>query len=269
MRKNKKEIRIISQRRSGHHAILFWIIAQIKGPVCYINNFTRIRIKKNINLRGIKEGYGQEGYRYGEYWHFFNMDEFSIVKEDLFSIKDKELFILNVEEENLKGLIIKIENSKFYPKNKSEEIFNTIVLRDPYNQFASRLKWETVRTHLKGTQLTKKGIKQWISHAKEYLGITSYLDNKILINYNEWFSNVDYRKKISRQLGLNFKNNISTVPKFGGGSSFDLKKFNGKGSEMKVLERWKYYRNDSRFLKLLKNKELTELSTQIFGKIIN
>ena len=269
MTSNKKEIRIISQRRSGHHAILFWIISQIEGPVCYINNFTRITKKKDLKLRAIKEGYLQEGYRYGQYWHFFNMEESIITSEDLYSIKDKELFILNAEEENLRGLIKKIENSKFYPKNKSEEIFNVIVLRDPYNQFASRLQWEIVRPHLKGTQLTKKGTKQWISHAKEYLGITSYLDNKILINYNEWFTEIEYRKNISKQLGLSFKNNISAVPKFGGGSSFDLKRFNGKGSEMKVLERWKYYRNDRRYLKLLKNKELTDLSNQIFGKIIN
>lgn len=37
-------------------------------------------------------------------------------------------------------------------------------------------------------------IDLWIDYAKEYLGETNYLKhNKICINYNQWFADVEYQ----------------------------------------------------------------------------
>jgi hypothetical protein len=45
----------------------------------------------------------------------------------------------------------------------------------------------------KGMSLTD----MWIEYAKEFLEETSYLsNNKVIINYNLWFSDISYRREI-------------------------------------------------------------------------
>ncbi len=261
--KNKRKIRIIAQRRSGHHAILFWLISLIKGPVCYINNFTKVKVKPD-KLTEFKNG-----FKRNHYWHFFNMEKQDVMKEDLFFITNKEVLIFNVEEEDdLKGLNKKIENSRFYPKNNSDEIINILVIRDPYNMFASRLRMEETNSQFPKGHFNNRARKRWICYAKEFLSLTSFLTNKIVINYNKWFSEIEYRKKLSSLLNLEFHNNYKGVPKMGDGSSFDQDRYNGKSHEMKVLERWEFYKEDKRYLSLMKNEKMKELSDKIFGKIV-
>jgi len=111
--------------------------------------------------------------------------------------------------------------------------------------------------------------KLWKSYAKEYLGKTNYLgENKIVINYNLWFSSKNYRNNIEKKLGLEPNDKkINEVLDIGRGSSFDGIKFNGKANKMKVLERWKLLADNAFYKTVLKDKELIKLSNKIFGKI--
>ena len=258
--KNKKEIRIIAQKRSGQHAIIFWIISQVKGPVCYINNlFSVEKYKKKEILKKISHG-----YKYGsEKWYFYNMNADQVKKENLFSIKNKELFISNVEEQKIKNIIKRIENLSIYTKGNSEEIFNVLILRDPYNLLASKLK--------RRRRIRYNSILNWINYAKEYLDITSYLGkNKIIINYNKWVVNKEYRKKILLQLGLDSENiDFTNIPTFGGGSSFSGTKYDGKADRMDVFKRWESFKNNKQYLSMVKYKSLQMLSEVIFGETPN
>ncbi|MGD1702176.1 hypothetical protein [Dapis sp. BLCC M229] len=55
---------------------------------------------------------------------------------------------------------------------------------------------------------------------KEYLEEINYLKhNKIYINYNQWFADVEYRRKIPEKLQMEFFDaGIDRVTGFGGGS---------------------------------------------------
>ena len=60
--------------------------------------------------------------------------------------------------------------------------------------------------------------------------------------------------------------NWNTVSTYGGGSSFDNQNINA--GQMKVLERWRVYKNIEAYRNLfLNDKELVSLSEIIFGKI--
>lgn len=253
----KKEIRIIAQRRSGQHAIVFWIISQINGPVYYINNITRLKLNKS------KFEPFEDGYRINNECYLFNIGQTDAMKENISSLKDKELFILNAEEENLKDVINKIESSKFYPKHSSKEKINILILRDPYNFFASRLKAGEKRTFPAWANpffMGYKSVKQWIKYAKEFLGLTSYLEDKIILNYNKWVCDIEYRRNISKLLGLEFKDKITKIYQFGGGSSFDKIKYTDNINDLKVLERWKHYKTEKHYLSFILNKKIAKLS---------
>ncbi|NEP74518.1 MAG: hypothetical protein F6K25_22760 [Okeania sp. SIO2G4] len=72
------------------------------------------------------------------------------------------------------------------------------------------------------------------------MGETQYLkNNKVVIDYNKWFADVNYRQQLSSQLNFEFSDaGINEVKGYGGGRSFDKLSFQGKGSEMNVLGRW-------------------------------
>ena len=139
-----------------------------------------------------------------------------------------------------------------------------------YNNFASLIQREEGTKQ--GTNLSNNPdaiIKKWIEHAREYLGLSNYFQNRISINYNEWFTNKAYRHKIAEALGLVFTDvGIDMVPNVGGGSSFDKLNYAGVASRMNVLSRYKAFLDHPIMLKVLANKELNKLSEEIFGSIM-
>jgi len=113
----------------------------------------------------------------------------------------------------------------------------------------------------------EKYCQLWKTYAQEFLGITNYLENKICINFNQWFLSEEYRKTISGKFGFEFddtlKNIISTV---GSGSSFDKFNFIENANEMKVLERWKIFRGNKLVEKIYEiNDYIIELNKKIFN----
>lgn len=132
-----------------------------------------------------------------------------------------------------------------------------VILRDPFNLVASRLR----STHPKmGTKLRVP----WKQHVKKALMNKRIID----INYNEWFKDVDYRHQLADRLGLSFTDaGLNKVPKIGG-SSFDRHKYDGKAQQMDVLNRWKIYANDDNFWKQI-DGEMINLSRQYFNFVVD
>ena len=91
------------------------------------------------------------------------------------------------------------------------------------------------------------------------------------MKFDDWFANKTYRKKIAEQLNLNFSDaGLNTIMPMGWGkkgSSFDKMEYDGNAQKMKVLDRWKEYKdNPVEFTNVLKmNNELREMSEKIFG----
>ena len=146
---------------------------------------------------------------------------------------------------------------------------NVLVLRDPRNLFASRIRmasrldvpcFRTDRTSM------QRFVDLWKAQAREFLGITSVLRNRVCIYYNTWFSSRAYRSEISNRLHLTFTDNgFNEVSDEGGGSSFDGMAFDGKGSQMNVLSRYAELTPDEvRILdRVLEDEEIVRLARLI------
>lgn len=138
------------------------------------------------------------------------------------------------------------------------KVFNCnkyLILRNPYNMYASRLAMK--RANNDESWDTCLDPNRWLECAREFIGETNLLGEFIKINYDKWFTSISYRSKFRHN------GNCEFVPHFGGGSSFDQMKFDGCGSKMDVLNRWKLFQNDSEFQDILNNREISELVKQI------
>jgi hypothetical protein len=89
------------------------------------------------------------------------------------------------------------------------------------------------------------------------------------ISYDRWFASPAYRAEIAQRLSLPYKKGgIDAVRPFkgtdySGCSAFDRDRYNGRAQEMRVLERWKRYRDDDLFHEILEqNHHLHEFSEE-------
>ena len=229
----EKEIRVLGLRRSGNHAFINWLREQVEGKSVFANNLS-------------------------PFLHPF----YNASKNEHIQLGHLDVFLHSYED----ILPAYLSRKRVFARNhdiKSKQKIDIIILRDPFNLFASR--------HISD----RKGVKSkfislqdlWIIHAKEFLGDTNELENKVCVNYNEWASSKDYRKLLADQLGLTFNDQtMDSVARMGGGSSFDGVVFDGKASEMKVQERWKKFVHDPEYLAYFSNKQLLDLSNNIFGQ---
>jgi len=262
---NSKEIRFSGLQRSGNHAIINWIYKQSEAPVCFLNC---VRVGSNPFLSFKRKSTVREFQK-----DFYNV--YNIPRERLGFLSRKGTLIYSYEDDNIEEVF----NCERFEKNhdrwigKSAKRFNVLILRDPFNLFASRLKKEESfsvnRYSLKNPEERKIVIGMWKSYAREILGITNIIkENKVLIVYDKWFADASYRAEIAGKLELEFNDSgFNEVIAIGGGSSFDRTNLNNSATEMKVLERWKFYENSKEFAELFKDDELIEMSEKIFGKI--
>ena len=150
---------------------------------------------------------------------------------------------------------------KTLPNNQAAKVINIIVLRDPLNLFASRLKIHHDRD--KRMYMNESIVSLWKSYAREFLGETSHLSRKVAISFNEWFSNAEYRRDL--EVSFNFSHTDEGLDELGiRVSSFDGGKYAGKAHQMKVLDRWHHFNDNAEYKALFDDEELIELSKKIF-----
>lgn len=268
---NDKEIRVFGLKRSGNHGIINWIEKQ-EIDALHLND---LRIDENpykCIYKGLSgQGHPQEQWmaeqttnRYRQYQGEEGKKLLGLESQGHF--QKKKCLILSYEDYPLARVASpNIERKHDLYVGKSAERFDVLILRDPYNLIASRLRSNKAQVK----SITQNIVDIWIDYAKEFLGETNYLSQtKVFINYNKWFSDKDTRKLIAQQLKLNFSDlGINDIPKFGGGSSFSKTEFDGRAVEMDPLSRWKYYADNKEYQNLLNNGELIHYSQKIFGYI--
>ena len=237
---NDKEIMITGLKRSGNHAFINWCKSQQIGTFIHLNNiplyenpyryFHFVANSKDSKLKLAKE--------YILNQKFYKSCSYILEEEAKGNFSRKNCLIYSYEDRNLKRITSPfILNAHDFYFGSTVQKYDLLLLRDPFNMLASRLK-----SNLLPLKLVKNPIVElWIAYAKEYLGETQHLtNNKVVVNYNQWVTDFDYRKNIARQLKIDFLDKgLRDVPNFGGGSSFDKVDFSGKANEMKVFERWK------------------------------
>jgi len=259
---NKCEIRVFGMQRSGNHPIINWIGSQYPGKrVCYLNN---------VDPKG--NPFSTSAHFFRSQSIIFNNFLIDTDKEKMGRLRRKDCIIYSYEDrffnefnhENFE------ERYKKYV-GKSLKKYDILILRDPFNLFASRLKRELGGMNNRINIRSDSGIiiKLWKEHAKEYLGETNHLkNNKIVINYNNWCSDKNYRRNLSSKLGIPFTDKgFNIVSPIGKGSSFNTKNYYGKKDKEDLLKRWTVFRHNKLYGNFFKDRELIQLSNKIFGEI--
>lgn len=247
MARNLKEIRVHAMMRSGHHGIINWIVGHFKDG--YV-------IHRNDAIEYILKGWPPNYAKYGEPKR--NRDCYLLSFEDIWPSKVESLYE---------------ENKELLFHGKSNEIFNVFVIRDPLNMFASRRKFSINQgtTERKGNRTGKvgwiddKAIALWKEYAARYVNPEP---GDIWIDFNEWHKNHAYRQVVSAKLGLPFSDEgFEIVSGHGYGSSFDGQRFDGKASDMLVLERYKELLNDEEYIVAVTDPEILDLYDRLWDEI--
>jgi hypothetical protein len=249
---NRRELRIIGMSRSGNHAIINWIMRQAIGRVCFLN-CAEPKTNPFRTARPMADGkrFSTVGCRVS----------LSQELQGNFSQKD---WLLYSHEDCFLGMVVHDDFERNHDRyvGRSAERTDVLILRDPFNLFASRLQAQY-------SQVTARtAVRIWKQHAREFCGRRPYLpQGRVPISFNDWAVDRQYRRRIAERLGLGFTDaGFEEVSRTGGGSSFDGTAYDGRASGMDVLQRWKHCRQDERYLQLF-DRQMVELSEEIFGVI--
>lgn len=258
---NRNELRIVGLSRSGNHAVINWIISQLQGSYCFLNC---TEPKHNPFLTARPWNDKEEVFQ-------TNISDFNLQKEQVGEFSEKNHLLYSHEDCFLGSL-----NKKSFLDNRKQWIGpselqrDILIVRDPFNLFASRIKSGLILGHYThhGTRpistLTLKRIYK--QHAGEFLGRRKAMKNKVGINFNVWASKKEYRWQIAEKLNIPFTDvGFTEVPGVAGGSSFDGTRLSGQAHKMNLNDRWKKFASDESFWELF-DPEIVELSIEIFGE---
>lgn len=206
---DRTEYKVYGLRRSGHHAVLMWLIGMIPKTTLYYNCYLADqKLDRPITANRIQ--WFQDG-------------------------REKDISEFHPKKREPNTVFWNAEDSFIDPDfNISEYTFTDskllIVLRDPYNLIASRMSFHS------------KNYEDRIHEIYKHLLIYPETTNVYKINYNYWFSDEVYRKQIAEKLGLNFDDHYLQRLSLSG-SSFDKNRntYENNSQKLKVLERYKNY----------------------------
>lgn len=269
---------VIAMSRSGHHGIIDWIYEQFL-PEKFFFNYCDFSNPDPLFINRVQYHYNSRKYyaKISDSWIKYGLVEQKLkefvpetedIKTKILSA-DRNLLMMNFENLNPAKLPMTTNQyiECFVPVKNAQCI---LVIRDIFNFIASRVKSGrelTLEDLAENNARLASTIELWKTYAREYLGITNYLPQKVSVNFNKWFTDCEYRKNLSKMFCVDREIlNWNTVSTYGGGSSFDNQNINA--SQMKVLERWIEYENIEAYRNLFRNDiELVSLSERIFGKI--
>jgi len=217
---------IHGMKRSGNHAVINWLKAHDR--FVFFNNIIPVA----AILRGKRTVPPPEDFRL---W----------LKQRLLSGNPHYPYFVIRFALRRQSLIVSLEDHALQVRpffNVPLDVTNVLIVRDPYNLFASRIRKSGAVDNpaypdCAGPTMDRV-VDLWKTHAREALGLTSHLDNKVCVFFNTWYSSRDYRKALSRELNLEFTDEgFHEVSRIGGGSSFDSTAHDGDNRMMNVLDR--------------------------------
>ena len=266
--RNDLEIRVFGQKRSGHHAVMGWLATQFSGSTFFLNDCIPFLdpFLNHINTEGFIRRY-RGLLRHGLHGRTNDLTVFPAQENPDASVEKwrrtrKQRLIVSFEDFDLSCYEPHIVPSGYV--GGSRKVVNVLVLRDPFNHLASTMRFY-------GGEFTEECGEHvmclWKQYAREVLGKTTYLPNRICISYNQWFSSREYRDQVGSWFGVkNTDEGLNAVSPNGGGSSFDKSAYHGKAQAMPVLNRWTEFASDARFLQLFADPELAGYANMLFGE---
>ena len=251
---NRLEICVVALRRSGHHAIVEWLLRHLSGDGCFLNNR-----KVGPSPFARKSGAVATG-------------RIDLEQEGPGRFTPKDYLVHNYENQNLTKIFSPDQLERWDEfVGTSRRRVHLLILRDPFNNFASLVRWAQDEEYAPGPETVRRCVELWRRYAREYLGLTDIIpDEKLGVSYNAWFTDPSERKRLADRLHLDFTDEgINNVARYGPvalGSSFDGVSHDGRAQEMGMLERFRNYEDDPFYLGLF-DPEIIDLSERIFGEI--
>lgn len=249
----KTVLHVFGMKRSGHHAVMQWIQAGLSADGVGVQH-----------LNNVFDKYQAAGERHD------------------MSAPDIESKISNAA-----ATIISYEDLSYTDRwtipSYADPLVNIknplrfgdiIIIRDFYNMIASRLQ----RLHNLDQIGRRAAIHNvdWLTVKavwSEYAALALSFESgdplsPTVINYNDWFSDNDYREQLAAILGIsNSTESLGTVPEFGKGSSFDGLALNGLARQMNVLNRWQQLSPElaQKFRQIVDDPNIASLNQALFG----
>ncbi|HSJ09654.1 MAG TPA: hypothetical protein VK928_07050 [Longimicrobiales bacterium] len=257
--RNRVEMPVFGLKRSGNHVIINWIFLNLPGTVCFLNN-VRVELHRNPYLSFgqsfVKTGADAVNYPRSmrsrrirtRRWHRGHPIKDCLIH----SYEDRLLERLHADAPAGR-------HDRYV--GRSDVVRPILILRDPFNTMASRMK--------RHGMFTDTTVELWKSYAREFVGDTRHLGpHCVPISYNRWCVDAGYRRDLGDMLQLaDPDQGVDEVPTIGGGSSFDATSFHGRGSVMRTSERWREFAEVPAYQRIFRDPELLELSHRIFGDI--
>ena len=245
---NQTELHVLGMSRSGNHAITEWIFLQAAGRKLLLN-CAEGKTNPFLTCRPLEDGVP---------WRVEPPIDIEAERQGCFSPKD--LLIHTYEDSWLAHAFSRefAANHEAWvgPSRRRVEL---VILRDPFNLFASRLAM--------GCALSAKvASRMWRQHARVALSArrSGPVERRAVL-YNRWVEDREYRRDLAYFLGLPFTDRgHDKVAMCAGGSSFDGTVYDGRATAMPTNGRWRRYANSDEYRSLF-DPQTVELSERIFG----
>lgn len=258
---HQNEIRITGLSRSGNHAVINWILGHLQEKEFCFLNCAEPKSNPFDTCRPL--GPGEKSW-------YTNIPDLNIREEMCGDFVWKDYLLYSHEDSflgPLKHRVFRENREKWLGRAGKRK--DVLIIRDPFNLFASRRKAGLLlghNTHGAKPMSLNSLRRIYKQHAKEVLGRSDFLKDKVVINFNRWVKDRLYRKNIAGQLELEHTDEgMKEVSRVAGGSSFDGVKISTEKLQQKLEERWKEYSVDPQFHEIF-DEELIELSEAIFGE---
>lgn len=242
-----KEVIFFSQIRSIHNAITQWYSCNTNVSVVSYNMVRHLSHKNDLNSHCVDNVPFYIKYFDNQKLVTCYKMKHEYTKKNFHTIIEKhkpQILIKKYENQDLS--IIKPDKTNIY------------VIRDPYNWIASILAFERFPKLNINFDKKFRSLIQWYINSFNYCR-ENYI---LIINSSALVTKEKYRKHIANILELpSYNYGLDKITIEGSGSSFleDNKKL---PQEMKILERYKKYVDDSRFWNIFKEyKELKEINS--------
>lgn len=252
---NELEICVVALRRSGHHAIVQWLLRHLRGHGCFLND---CRPGVSPFASGRRDNSIVDGI------------DVRLERQGCFTRKD--YLVYNYENHELTDVFASAAVlARDAHVGRSRRRVTLLVLRDPFNNLASLVRWSQGRRFAPTADDVRRCAQLWKAHAREYVGRSRVIPGeRLVVSFNEWFLSREYRRGLAAALGLAFTDRgLNDVARWGPstwGDSFDGLGYDGRAQQMKVLERYRRYCEDERYLRLF-DAEMIALSERIYGRI--
>jgi hypothetical protein len=225
-------------KRSGNHAIVNWIRGNKNIP--FYNNiapFKKLLNENRLNAPNIQI-------------RFILFER--IIRECCKGNVNPDHRILSIED-------MPVNDDLFWSDPKNAR--HVLVVRDPKNLFASRVKKSFNIQHpaypREFDSIAQRAVALWKEHAREALGYTFFRSHKTIIMFERWVVDFDYRSALASKLGIDpDEDQLRRVAGQGGGSSFGDRAVTNSVLDRKALlnateERlFNKYLEDSELIKL-------------------